>query len=176
MDRLVPAVVAQNLAPPVLIAPPSRFAPTWTARSDAGDRPLRADLVLDGATGRVIRRTTFSQHALLDRIIGYGVAIHEGQLFPPLNQIFGVFTALGMITLSASAVVLWWRRRPTGTIGAPLSHAGTRYPTLVLGILVLMGIFLPLLGASMVLVLILERLVLGRFPAARRFLGLTAAR
>lgn len=82
LDRLVPAVVMQELASPVLIAPPSRFAPTWTARSDAADRPLRVDLVLNGATGTVVSRRTFSQHPLLDRIIGYGVAIHEGQLFP----------------------------------------------------------------------------------------------
>lgn len=172
LDRLVPTVISQKLAPPVLIAPPSHFAPTWTARSDADDRPLRVDLVLDGATGGVISRTVFSQHPLLDRIIGYGVAIHEGQLFPPLNQIFGVFTALGMITLSASAVVLWWRRRPAGSIGAPPAHPGARYPMLVIGILVLMGLLLPLLGATMVTVLLLERLVLGRFAAARRFLGL----
>ena len=156
LNRLVPTVSAQQLAQPVLISPPSRLAPTWTARSDAGDRSVRADLVLDGATGAMVSRTTFAQRPLLDRIIGYGVAIHEGRLFPPLNQIFGVFTALGLLTLSSSAVVLWWRRRPAGTIGAPPAHATTRYPSLLIALLVLLGIVLPLLGVSMIAVLLIE--------------------
>jgi len=175
LDRLVPTVTAQKLAPPVLISPPSKFAPTWAARSDAADRPLRVDLVLDGATGSMVSRTAFSQRPLLDRIIGYGVAIHEGQLFPPLNQILGVFTALGMITLSTSAIVLWWRRRPTGSIGAPPAHAGVRYPFVMIGLLVLLGLLLPLLGATMLIVLLLEHLVLSRFATSRQFLGLASA-
>lgn len=172
LDRVLPTVIAQQLAPPVLISPPSRFAPTWAARSDAEDRSLRADLVLDGTSGALVSRTTFFQRPLLDRIIGYGVAIHEGRLFPPLNQILGVFTALGLITLSSSAVVLWWRRRPAGVLGAPPAHAQTRYPMLVVTLLVLLGIALPLLGASMLVVLLVERIGLRHWPRARHFLGL----
>jgi len=78
--------------------------------------------------------------------------------------------------LAASAVLLWWRRRPAGSIGAPTAHPGSRYPALVIGILVLMGLLLPLLGATMVTLLLLERFVLGRFPAARQFLGLASER
>ena len=175
LDRLLPTVSAQHLAPPVLIAPPSQFKPAWTARSDADDRPKQVDLVLDGATGGIVSRTAFSQRPLLDRIIGYGIAIHEGQLFPPLNQILGVFTALGLITLSASAVVMWWRRRPQGVLGAPPAHASTRYPRLLMSALVVLGCVLPLLGGSMLLVLLIERVCLRRLPRARHFLGLAAA-
>lgn len=77
-----------------------------------------------------------------------------------------------MITLSASAVVLSRRRRPADTIGATPAHPGARHPALVFGTLVLLGTVLPLLGASMVLVLLLESFVLGRFASVRRFPGL----
>ncbi len=86
LDALVPAVAAEHLAAPVLIAPPSRAAPQWTARSDAQNRPQRVDLTLDSATGRVVSRRGFADKPLLDRIVGTGVAAHEGQLFAPLNQ------------------------------------------------------------------------------------------
>lgn len=172
LDRVLPTVVAQQLAPPVLIAPPSRFAPAWTARSDAASRPRRVDLVLDGTSGGIVTRNLFSQRPLLDRVIGYGVAIHEGQLFPPLNQILGVLTALGMLALSASAAILWWRRRPAGVLGAPPAHAGARYPRLVVGTLVLTGVLLPLLGCTMLIVLLFERLLLRPCQATRQFLGL----
>jgi uncharacterized iron-regulated membrane protein len=174
IDRLVPVVIAQNIAPPVLIAPPSQHAPHWTARSDADNRPLRSTIELDGATGMVLKRTSFAQKPLLDRIIGYGVAIHEGALFPPLNQILGVFTALGLMTLCTSAVVMWWRRRPAGVLGAPPALATARYPYALLGLLVLLGVFLPLLGISMLLVWLVERLCLRRIEPARVFLGLSS--
>jgi uncharacterized iron-regulated membrane protein len=169
----VPTVAALALPPPVLIAPPSKLKPTWTARSDTQNRPQRVDLSLDAATGAVTRRTAFADRPLLDRLIGYGVAIHEGQLFAPLNQVFGVVTALGLLMLSTSAVVLWWRRRPAGTLGAPPSHAGVRYPRLVIALLIVLGVVLPLLGVTMVLVLVIERWLLRRFPSARHLLGLS---
>jgi uncharacterized iron-regulated membrane protein len=174
LDLLVNTVSAQQLPPPVLISPPSKRTPTWSAHSDTANRPLRVDLVLDGASGGIVSRAEFAQKPLLDRIIAYGVAIHEGQLFGPLNQAFGVFTALGMITLAVSAIVMWWRRRPRGVLGAPPAHADMRYPRVFVGLLVVLGVVLPLLGVSMLVVLLLERLVLRRFHRARHFLGLAA--
>lgn len=93
------------------------------------------------------------QRPLLDRIIGYGVAAHEGQLFGLPNQLLGVFTTLGLL-------------------GAPPAKAEARYPVLVLVILALLGLYMPLLGLSMVLLLLLERGLLSRIPPLRRFLGL----
>lgn len=172
IDRLLPVVAAQQLAPPVLIAPPSQHATRWTARSDADNRPSRSTIELDAASGTILKRSSFAQKPLLDRIIGYGIAMHEGALFPPLNQILGVFTALGLMTLCTSAVVMWWRRRPAGVLGAPPALAEARYPNVLVAVLICLGIFLPLLGISMLLVWLVERLCLRRVERARVFLGL----
>src|SRR3546814_10711593 len=64
-------------------------------------------LTLDGASGQIVKRIDFNQRPMLDRIIGTGVAAHEGQLFGWVNQVLGVLTALGLITLSISALILW---------------------------------------------------------------------
>ncbi|HEX7814187.1 PepSY domain-containing protein [Dyella sp.] len=172
LDRALPSVQAQHLAAPVLMAPPSMKNPQWTARSDADDRSRRADLILDPGSGKVVRRTDFSQRPLLDRLIGYGVAVHEGALFPPLNQIVSALTALGLITMVVSACNLWWRRRPKGVLGAPAPRENARYPVAMVIALIVLGIVLPLLGASMLIVLLLERLWLRRWQGARRVLGL----
>ncbi|GLQ97705.1 PepSY-associated TM helix domain-containing protein [Dyella mobilis] len=172
IDRLLPVVAAQHIAPPVLIAPPSMHAAHWTARSDADDRPLRTTIELD-ATGAILHRTAFAQKPLLDRIIGYGIAIHEGALFPPLNQVLGVFTALGLMTMCISAAVMWWRRRPAGVLGAPPVSIETQYPRVLIGLLTLLGIVLPLLGISMLLVWLTEHLCLRRIERVRHFLGLS---
>lgn len=172
LDRLAPAVQALALPAPVLLAPPSAKAANWTARSDAANRPLRVNLVLDPADGSVLKRVDFAQRPLLDRVIGYGVAAHEGQLFGLANQLLGVFVTLGLVILSVSGLVLWWRRRPQGVLGAPPAKAEARYPALVLVILALLGLYMPLLGLSMLLLLLLERGLLSRIPPLRRFLGL----
>lgn len=117
LNSLVPLVRAQSLQPPVLIAPPSPAHPTWTAKSDTQNRPLRAELTLDGARPAVLSRQDFSERPLLDRIIGNGVAAHEGQLFAPLNQLLGLFTAVSLWLVCISAVVMWLRRRPAGALG-----------------------------------------------------------
>ena len=174
LERLAPMVDALNLPSPVLISPPSAQAPNWTARSDSADRPQRVNLVLDPLSGTVLKRVEFAQRPLLDRIIGYGVAAHEGQLFGLANQLLGLLTTLGLMTLSISAVVLWWRRRPQGTLGAPPAQAESQYPAILLGVLVLLGVYMPLLGASMLTLCLLERWVLSRIAPLRNFLGLSA--
>jgi uncharacterized iron-regulated membrane protein len=175
LDRLVPVVVALNLDAPVLISPPSKANSKWTGRSDTANRPKRVTLVLDGADGSIVSRQDFSQKSLLDRIIGTGIAAHEGQLFAPINQALGLFTALGLITVSSSAVVLWWRRRPEGIIGAPGALARPKLAAGVFVLIALIGLVLPMFGATLLTMLLVERLVLRRSPAARKFLGLHEA-
>jgi uncharacterized iron-regulated membrane protein len=171
LDRLVPTVDALQLAPPVLIAPPSRAATTWNAKSDAQNRPKRVTLKLDGEGG-VVSREDFSQRPLMDRIVGVGVAAHEGQLFAPLNQALGLFTAAGLVTLSVSALVMWWRRRPVGVIGAPAALSSPRLAVAVFGVIALLGVLLPLFGATLLVMLVLEKTVLSRIARTRDFLGL----
>lgn len=174
LDRLIASVRPLNLASPVLIAPPTGIGKPWTAKSDAANRPLRTDLTLDGGTGMIISRKDFAERSLIDRIVGYGVAAHEGQLFGLVNQLVGLATALGLILLSVSSVVLWWRRRPGDVLGAPQALARPAVSIGFVTLLVALGLFLPLLGVSMLAVLLVERIILRQLPRYRRWLGLRA--
>lgn len=172
LDRLITTVQPLNLAAPVLISPPSKKSPEWTASSKAQNRPLRADLLLDAKSGAVKSRKNFADRPLLDRIIGMGVAIHEGQLFGWLNQLLGLLTALGLILLSLSAVVLWWRRRLPGLLGAPQARATLSFAPTLIAVIVMLGVLLPFLGISLLVTLLVERWVLRYIPSTRNFLGL----
>jgi len=177
IDRLVGTVQPLNLAYPVLIYPPSKKMPDWTAKSKAQNRPLRVDMVLDASTGNIKSRKNFADRPLLDRIIGYGIAIHEGQLFGWFNQLLGLLTALGLVLISVSGVILWWRRRTPSTLGAPASRKQlgepTRYSQVLISLILLLGILLPFLGISLIAVLLMERYVLRHIRSARSFLGLS---
>lgn len=172
IDRIVPGMASQHWPAPVLISPPSKRSPFWSAHSDVQDRPRRIDARIDPSTGKIIDVTRFKDRPFLDRLIGYGVALHEGQLFAPLNQVLGVATALGLLLMSVSATVLWWRRRPSGLLGAPPAHGSTRVSGALIAVIVLLGICLPLFGGTLLVVLMLERLLVTRWTKARIFLGL----
>jgi uncharacterized iron-regulated membrane protein len=172
LDRIIASVQPLNLAAPVLIFPPSKKSPEWMASSKAQNRLLRADLVLDAKTGVVKSRKNFADRPLLDRVIGAGIAIHEGQLFGWFNQLLGLLTALGLVLLSTSAMVLWWRRRLPGLLGVPQARATLSFAPALIAIVVMLGVLLPFLGITLIATLLVERWVLRYIPSARNFLGL----
>lgn len=173
LNRLVPTVAALHLAYPALIMPPMTPSTDWSAKSDSQNRPLRAVVTLDARTGTVKKRENFDQRPWIDRMVGIGVAAHEGQLFGLFNQLLGLFTAVGLVLLSVSAVVLWWRRRGVGLLGAPMPVVRrSTFSWSLATVLVLFGLYLPMLGASLVAVLALERFVLRRIPPIQHWLGL----
>ena len=172
LDRMIAAVGSEHLPYPALILPPSNVSKLWTATTKTENRTLDVQLTL-APDGRVIKRATFAQESLVDRIVEIGVAAHEGQLFGWVNQALGVFTAVGLIALSISAVMMWWLRRPAGVLGAPPSPSDVRLLPVLIAAIVVLGVLLPLLGLSLVGILLLERLLLRRIPATATFLGLS---
>ncbi len=175
LDLMVPKVAALHLPPPVLISPPGKKRGGWTGKSDTPNRPQRVDLTLDAGTGAILSRTNFNQRHWIDQVVGTGVAAHEGQLFGALNQALGVFTALGLLILSTSAVVMWVRKRPPGQLGAPQALSERRIGAGVVVIGALLFIYLPLLALSAILVAVLERLILRQIPGVADWLGLSRA-
>ena len=176
IDDIAAEARAARLMPPVEIAAPTAKNPNWTARSSAPDRISQVSLTYRAQDGALVGRQAFADKAVLDQAVGIGIAAHEGQLFGPLNQALGLLTALGLVTLSVSAFVLWRRRAPEGGIGAPPPIPDSKIGA-GLGLLIFaFGLFLPVLGASIVLIAVLERLVLARVPGVSRFLGLVPKR
>lgn len=181
LDRMAEAAAALGLPPPVLIAPPApgggwRSSPDWTVRSETPNRPLRVVLTLDPATGAVRARETFGDKHPIDQAIGYGIAAHEGQLFGVANQLLGLVAAVGLIILSISGVIMWRRRGPKGVLGAPEPLSSVTAARGVGLAILALGVFMPVLGASLVLVALIEFLVLRRIPGVRSWLGLDPVR
>jgi uncharacterized iron-regulated membrane protein len=175
LNRLVPKAEGFHLPWPVQVAPPTSPDGLWTVHTDTQDRPLRTTLYLDPATGEVVRREPFSQLPLVDRIVDTGVAMHEGQLFGLANQLLGLTAALGLITLSISAIVMWWRRRQVGVLGAPLPIGKPHWSFALVAAIIALALYLPEMAISLALVLSLERFVFSRIPAVSRWLGLAQA-
>ena len=175
LNRLVPEAEGFRLAPPVRVAPPDQAGGYWSVRSDSQNRPQRITLRLDPATGEVVRREPFSQLPLVDRIVDTGVAMHEGQLFGLANQLIGLATALGLITMTISAMVMWWRRRNIGVLGAPIPIGKPRWSFTLVTVIVALAVYLPAMAISLIVVIVLEKSVFERIPSVSRWLGLSGA-
>jgi uncharacterized iron-regulated membrane protein len=172
VNRVVAAVQPLNLSAPVVIAPPTRGTALWSAKSMTANRPLRVDLTVNGATGEIVDRQDFRSRHLIDRIVAVGIAAHEGRLFGWPNQLIGLLTAAGLDLLCVSGLVLWWRRRDQGSLGAPKAILKPRFSFGLLAIVLTLGVYLPLFGTTLIAVSLIERFVFRRISRVRRWLGL----
>jgi uncharacterized iron-regulated membrane protein len=168
----------EKLPHPVLVKPPGapeRFGPptpmAWTIKSEAQNRPLNRSITFDVATGKEVSRTGFADKHAIDQAVNYGIAWHEGQLFGWINQLVGVVTALGLITLVISGFIMWRRRKPVDALGAPIAPAVPQKIRGVAVIIAVMAILLPLLAISLLALWLFDRLLLPRLPAFALWLG-----
>lgn len=179
LTEVVAKAKGEHLAFPVVVTPPgapgrfgNKAVPAWTVRSDAQNRPLRVSVTYDARTGRETSRETFADKHPIDRIVGYGVAWHEGQLFGLANQFIGVMTAVMLVGMSVTGFVMWRRAKPRTKLGAPPVMRSGEAGKGVWVVLILPATVLPLLAVSLIAILALEWLVLRRLPGLRTWLGL----
>jgi len=175
-EQLTTAIVnnaqALALAPPVEVSIARNKPNQFQVTSQHQNRPLRSTAWFDATSGKQTSIERFADKGGIDRAIGFGIAAHEGQLFGWLNQLLGLLTTVGLVTVAISGFVLWRKRKPTGELGAPQLKARRGLTPAVIIIGVALVALLPLLAISMLLILALEFFILPRIPATREWLGL----
>lgn len=170
-DDIVLRARNETLPAPVVILPPGAPAmhgppngTQWTLTSHAQNRTLIRRVSYDPTTGLEVARSGFADKHVIDRVINIGIAWHEGALFGRINQAIGVVTALMLMALAVSGLVMWRRRRPDGALGAPPAPSDPARLRGVAAIILLLAALLPMLAASLILLWLFDRLLLPRLP------------
>jgi uncharacterized iron-regulated membrane protein len=84
-----------------------------------------------------------------------------------VNQLIVLLICLMILLSAVSGVVIWWKRRPQGGLGVPpLRHDLPKWKTAMV-IMLALAILFPLVGASLIAVWALDRLVLSRWLTQR---------
>ena len=76
-------------------------------------------LYLNQFTGQTIANSTADQDGALARITSWSVAMHMGNQYGVLTRILATLACLGLLTSITTAMLMWWKRRPTGRTGLP---------------------------------------------------------
>ena len=162
-DRVLGAARAAGVDGPVEVVPGGR-GEAWSVAQTTRSWPTRQDsAAVDPATGRVTEQLRFAEWPLAAKLARWGVDAHMGLLFGVVNQIVLALLAVGIIGLVLLGYRMWWRRRPLGGGVAGPPGAGAR-PSLqavatVGAAAVLVGLAVPLLGASLIGFLLLDGVV-----------------
>ena len=166
LSAFVKKAEAEHMAFPAVVLPPhapqlfgSATGAVWTVKAEPQNRPLARQVTYDAATGAETGRSGWADQHLVDRIVNTGVAWHEGQLFGWVNQLIGLLTAIALVAISALGALMWVRRRPASTFGAP-ERASSPAPHAAIAAMVVLGVLLPLFGASLLAILLVDRLLL----------------
>lgn len=111
---------------------------------------------LDQYTGKPLFDGGFTELGAVGKAIEFGVSVHQGQEFGRLNQIIMLLGCLAIIMMAVSAIVMWWKRRPKGELGAPRYPQDMRIPRTILIIACAIGILFPLVGLTLLLALAVD--------------------
>ena len=168
LEEVLLAAKPERYAPPVEVQPPRGENGVWTIRSLAASRPDRVTVHHDRWTGDEIMRIEFTDHNPVDRFMALGVAFHEGALFGWLNQLVGVIATLGVILLSVTGGIMWWRRRPKGRLGTPPMPGDKRIAAGVIVVIAVLCVFLPMAGVTLIAALLADALISGGSRLLRR--------
>ena len=169
---------AEKLPFPTVVIPPGvsqgnagAADMAWTVRVQSQNRPINRAISYDMATGEELSRTGFADKHVIDRVVNYGIAWHEGQLFGWVNQLIALLTAAALITLMVSGFVMWRQRKPVGTMGAPKASQIPHRMGEVVPIIFGLAALLPMLAASLVALWFFDRFLLPRMPKIAVWLG-----
>lgn len=127
---------------------------------------------LDQYTGKILADIKYADYSFLGKVMAVGIALHQGEL-GVLDTLANVLFCLSVVFLCVSGVVMWWLRRPVGAkrLMAPPKQPSTPLWKGAALIIVAVALAFPLVGATLIVVLSLDMLVVSRIPVLRRGLS-----
>lgn len=96
--------------------------------------------------------------------------MHEGREWGLASQLLTLVGTLAILVSAATSVVMWYNRRPKG-LGAPRRVYSRSAMAGLAAITLTLGVVFPLLGLSLVALLVFDFLILRNVPPLARAFG-----
>ncbi len=161
----------KNIQKPYTISMPQGESGVFTIAT-SHSRPFdNATLHVDQYSGAVLTDVRYADYGIMGKAITLGIALHEGKLFGLANQLLGLLLCVGLIGMMVSSLVMWRKRKPENGLGAPGGNVDIKIKRAVTITMLLLGLVMPLVGISIIVVLLLDKLVFVRIKRLKAWLG-----
>lgn len=175
LDTAIAVADEQGLRHPMTVPLPSDDSGTYSVIGYAFDAPTDEKTVhVDRHGGGVVSTYGFDDYPALAKAVSLGIGLHEGRSLGLWSFFGAAFICLAVIASCMTGPLMWWRRRPSGSgVGAPRGRLPLRTKPLLLTATILLGVFLPAFGVSLLLVLAVDHLLVRRVPAFSAFFNVS---
>jgi len=171
LDSVIALAQAKGAAAGFSVSLPEGKTGVYTISGFPDDPTQEVTLHIDQYSGKVLADVRWQDYGLVPKAVELGIAVHMGKYFGFGNQLLMLFACLVVIILCVSGLVMWWQRRPAGRIGVPPLPEHVQQWKTPLAIVAILGLVFPMVGFSLVTVLLLDYLVISRIPVLKRVLN-----
>lgn len=121
---------------------------------------------VDAYSGEVLRTADWGDRNWAGKFDSSKYAIHVGALLGLPGRIAACLAGLVLAALCVTGPWMWWKRRARGELGVPPRTRRAPWP--LLAVLAAVGWLLPLVGWTLIAILVVELLRVGAAAIARR--------
>lgn len=161
-SKVIEIAEQNNMQKPYRITFPKNQEAAFFITSRDPNPMQRTMLHVDQYSGKVLKDLSFSDNPLIAQLKSAGIGLHQGTLFGTFNLVLATIAALLGATLSVTGFVAWWKRKPQGKLGTPRKVKNLKIGA---GLWVIIGacaILLPLMGASLIIMVILDKFLFSK--------------
>ena len=162
IDAAIARFDGLGLAPGYTVVLPTKPTGVYSGSVYPDDLSKQRVVHLDQYSGKPLIDMSYSDYGPLGKVLEWGINVHMGQQFGLANQIVLLAACVGIVLLAVSAGIMWWKRRPRGSLGVPPLPQDKRVLRGLLALLAIGGILFPLVGASLLVMLVLDLIVQSR--------------
>ncbi|MGB7403604.1 MAG: PepSY domain-containing protein [Arcobacter sp.] len=141
-----------------------------TMNSDAKNPFADKTVHVDRYTGHVLSKVTFDDYSFAGKTMAVSIPIHMG-LVTIWNLIINTIICLSVIVLSITGVIMWWKRRPEKSgfkLVPPAIPSKLPHWHNAMIVMLALSLFFPLVGITLVCVLLLDMFILSRIPILKK--------
>ncbi|WGD32055.1 PepSY domain-containing protein [Ancylobacter sp. WKF20] len=156
IDAAATALEKLGISPGYTLSVPTSPTGVYSASIYPDDLAKQRVIHLDQYSGKPLIDMSYADYGPAGKALEWGINIHLGQEFGLANQLFMLALCFAVILMSVSAAVMWWKRRPKGALGVPPLPTDLSVMRGLIAIMAVVGLIFPLVGASLVVMVLLD--------------------
>ena len=156
IDRANGIVATLGLHHGYQLALPTTPTGVYTATVYPDDLSQQRVVHLDQYSGKPLIDMSYADYGPAAKAMEFGTNTHMGQQFGLANKLVLLAACFAIVVLAVSGAVMWWKRRPKGSLGVPPLPEDRRVFRGLIAILAIGGVIFPLVGLSLVVMLALD--------------------